>query len=769
MTQVGYLDLINSPKTGNDSFDDDSPVMETGGSGSAIVYSNNKMSVGSSHTCAILDDGGIKCWGHSRGTPASANNHLDAPPSTSIDLGAGRTAVAVDASYWVTCVILDNGELVCWGWNSNGQLGNGQNGNANCCEFDNTTEAIDLGPGRTAVAVDTGGHHTCAILDNGELKCWGRDHHGQLGDSGGNTDLNTPPSNAIDLGSGRTAVAVSAGDEHTCAILDNGDLKCWGRDHSGQLGTPGSDVGLSSPQSTPIDFGPGRTAIAVSAGSSHTCAILDNGELKCWGSDNYGQLGRGIAAPYAEGGAWQSISIHEPPSTAVDLGLGRTAVAVAAGSYNTCAILDNGEAKCWGHDRYGQLGIGGGDYYEYESSPPSTPIDFGPGRTAVAIDNDYGHTCAILDNGDLNCWGKDHVGQLGNGAGTTDQGSPVSVSGGDTWDTTRTASSGSGSSNTLTPSVEGADLIIDEAMDDITFQYNASGVSGSGSGSNAGTYNGNGTAWMVENIAPAGTSSFPNRLTAVGNTLFFIANNGQNGYELWKSNGTSSGTVMVKDIYSQQAYSNPNYLTEMGGTLYFSAMDTTNNGHQLWKSDGTESGTVMVTAINSGGTANPGIHTDGFVVMNNNLYFSASDGTNGVELWKSDGTASGTVMVKDINPGSGESFSYTPAVKPVVMNNELYFQAKDGTSGFELWKSDGTASGTVMVKDIYSGSYNGNPSSLTVVGNTLYFSANDGINGVELWKSDGTASGTVMVKDIYSGGNSHSGNPYFFTVVDNTL
>ena len=227
---------------------------------------------------------------------------------------------------------------------------------------------------------------------------------------------------------------------------------------------------------------------------------------------------------------------------------------------------------------------------------------------------------------------------------------------------------------------------------------------------------------------------------------------------------------MVKNINSgsgSQASSNPNYLTEMGNTLYFSAMDTTNNGHQLWKSDGTASGTVMVTAINSGGTANPGIHTDGLVVMNNNLYFSANDGTNGVELWKSDGTASGTVMVKDINPGSGESFSYTPAVKPVVMNNELYFQAKDGTNGFELWKSDGTASGTVMVKDIQSGSNSGSPSSLTVVGNTLYFRADDGTNGAELWKSDGTASGTVMVKDIHSGGSGGSLN--YLTAVGNTL
>ena len=289
-------------------------------------------------------------------------------------------------------------------------------------------------------------------------------------------------------------------------------------------------------------------------------------------------------------------------------------------------------------------------------------------------------------------------------------------------------------------------------MTPITFQYNSSAASGSGSGSgsgsNSGTYNGNGTAWMVKNIANAATGSSPNRLTAVGNTLFFKADNGQNGFELWKSNGTSSGTVMVKEIRGGQASSHPNHLTEMGGTLYLSAIDTS-NGAQLWKSDGTASGTVMVTLINSGGTAKPGFHTDGFVVMNNNLYFSANDGSNGEELWKSDGTASGTVMVKDIRSGSAGSFSSESCCKPVVMNNELYFSASDGT-GYELWKSDGTANGTIMVKNINNINGGSNPSALTAVGNTLYFIANDVTNGNELWKSDGTASGTMMVKDINS-------------------
>ena len=251
MTQVGYLDLINSPRTGNDSFDDDSSVMETGGSGSAIVYANNKLSTGERHTCAILDNGDVKCWGWDQygqlgdGGPTwtSTNpTNTDAPSSTAIDLGTGRTAVALSSGTQHTCAILDNGDLKCWGRDVGGQLGDGGPiwtvSNPTDINAPSTT-AIDLGTGRTAVAMGTGGAHTCAILDNTDLKCWGWDINGQLGDGGSNTNTNTPPTTAIDLGTGRTAVAVGGGGYYTCALLDNGDVKCWGSDEYGQLGDGG--------------------------------------------------------------------------------------------------------------------------------------------------------------------------------------------------------------------------------------------------------------------------------------------------------------------------------------------------------------------------------------------------------------------------------------------------------------------------------------------------------------------------------------------------
>ena len=198
--------------------------------------------------------------------------------------GSIFTDTTLSSGYYHTCAILDNGDLKCWGRDSNGQLGNGgSNTNLNAP----SSTAINLGTGRTAVAVSTGAYHTCAILDNGDLKCWGWGARGQLG-HGATTSLNSPPSTAINLGTGRTAVAVTAGADHTCAILDNGDLKCWGSDSNGQLGDGGSNANRNSPPSAPINLGTGRTAIAVSATDDTTCAILDNGDLKCWGNNNKG-------------------------------------------------------------------------------------------------------------------------------------------------------------------------------------------------------------------------------------------------------------------------------------------------------------------------------------------------------------------------------------------------------------------------------------------------------------------------------------------------
>jgi ELWxxDGT repeat protein len=203
-----------------------------------------------------------------------------------------------------------------------------------------------------------------------------------------------------------------------------------------------------------------------------------------------------------------------------------------------------------------------------------------------------------------------------------------------------------------------------------------------------------------------------------------------NGNELWKSDGTAAGSVMVADIRPGSGSSNPSILTNVGGTLFFTADDGL-HGSELWKSDGTTAGTALINDINVGNTgSNPADLTN----VNGTLLFTADDGTHGREVWKSDGSPAGTVIVRDIAPGNTTSrpSSLTSA------NGKLYFSATDGKHGQELWRSDGTVDGTVMVADINPGSADslvggvGLP-NMAVVDGSLYFAADDGAHGRELW------------------------------------
>src|SRR5262245_55994180 len=247
---------------------------------------------------------------------------------------------------------------------------------------------------------------------------------------------------------------------------------------------------------------------------------------------------------------------------------------------------------------------------------------------------------------------------------------------------------------------------------------------------------------------PAVGTQFPRAIVNVNGTLFFVAYDFTHGAELWKSDGTEAGTVLVKDIYPGQVGSYPAFLTDVNGTLFFVAEDPT-HGRELWMSDGTEAGTVLVKDITPGpGSAFPVRYHGSLTAVGKTLFFAADDGVHGEELWKSNGTAAGTVLVKDINRGVKGSrllFGMEPMVE---VNGTLYFAADDGVHGRELWKSDGTGAGTVLVKDLAPGVKDSDPSSLVNVNGTLFFAARDRIHR-KLWKTDGTAGGTVPVKEFF--------------------
>ncbi len=275
---------------------------------------------------------------------------------------------------------------------------------------------------------------------------------------------------------------------------------------------------------------------------------------------------------------------------------------------------------------------------------------------------------------------------------------------------------------------------------------------------------------LVADVNPGPGSSFSNvdssrNPVAVGGYLFFAASDGISGQELWKTDGTAEGTVQVADINSGAKGSYPNSFTVVDEKLYFLARDGISS-NELWKTDGTSAGTVRVSEIPSGydsnhivvhdirlflGTINLNIASfTNPAVIANTLFFVANDGISGFELWRSDGTPEGTILVKDIflGPNGGNPRYLT------VVNDKILFRANDGIHGYELWVSDGTDGGTYMVKDINQGSGSGVdfPGQMHVIGNKVYFKAVRGSRGSgyvpEIWESDGTEAGTKQIVKI---------------------
>ena len=351
------------------------------------------IAAGSSHTCAVLIDGTVKCWGVNGSGQLGDGTwaHKQTPTNVS---GLSSRATAIECGYYHTCAILDTGGVQCWGYNVFGQLGDGTRSDRNT-----PVDVSGLSSGVTSLAI--GGNHSCALLSTGGVKCWGYNVYGQLG-NGVTAPHETTPVDVSGLQTG--VVAITAGLHHTCAVLSSGRSVCWGNNEYGQIGD-----GSLTARLTPVDVsGLSSGTTELSAGRYHTCALTNPGGILCWGHNEYGQLGNGTNTD-------SSIPVNTSSLSA-------GASAIKAGQHHNCALMNSGDIKCWGHNNYGQLGDG-------NSTDSTTPVDLlGLSSTATFITAGRYHTCALLGTGGVMCWGDNMNGQLGNGT-TTRPRVPVDVYG----------------------------------------------------------------------------------------------------------------------------------------------------------------------------------------------------------------------------------------------------------------------------------------------------------------------------------------------------
>jgi alpha-tubulin suppressor-like RCC1 family protein len=317
-------------------------------------------------TCVILDDDTVKCWGAGGILGAGDyDNRGDDPDEMGdnlkpVDLGTGKKPLKVSLGAEHICVVLTDLSAKCWGWNAWYQLGVLPEDEAigrEPGELGDNLPAIDFGD-RTVQQIVPGAMHTCGLTFDGEVRCWGYAPglgNYELGSWG--QAVSALPANS--LGTGRTAKLISAGYTHSCAILDDDSLKCWGFSNAGELGGDGSygypsgsteDMGDALPV---VDLGSGRHAVDVqSGGDQHTCALLDDGHLKCWGLNTLARLGSGDGKAY--GSLPEDMGDNLP---IVRLG-GDDRVKQFSTCVHGCALLETGQVKCWGWNYYGELGQG---------------------------------------------------------------------------------------------------------------------------------------------------------------------------------------------------------------------------------------------------------------------------------------------------------------------------------------------------------------------------------------------------------------------------
>jgi alpha-tubulin suppressor-like RCC1 family protein len=386
-----------------------------------------QLSLGGGHTCVLWSTGRISCWGTNfHGQLGRGDTEIigdDEPIAPLADITLGGVAVSMSSDAEFNCALMSTGVVRCWGSNVDsdrcdptrlaGQLGYP---NQDCIGDDELPSAAgNVQIGGTALRVATGAYHACAQLSASGIRCWGKGEYGQLGlgDTRNIGDHERPDTVGLVpvTSSGESVRTIVAGQEHTCILLESGQVRCWGSGQFGQLGYGDTEsIGDDEPARA-VDVALGAAATQLVAGAYHNCALLATGEVRCWGRGHEGRLGLGqVVLPTDP----THVGDDEVPADVPPVDVGGQVLTMAAGFAHTCVVLVGGDVRCWGKGDYGQLGNARMDVIGDDETPASLPpVDIGVPITQIATG--FSHTCALSSAGQVFCWGFNGRGQLGHG------------------------------------------------------------------------------------------------------------------------------------------------------------------------------------------------------------------------------------------------------------------------------------------------------------------------------------------------------------------
>ena len=331
------------------------------------------------HTCALLSSGGIKCWGDNK--DGQLGNGTTTNSSTPVSVSGITNATTVTAGLNYSCSALVDGAVKCWGNDKKGQLGDGGSKSQ-------TTPVSVSGLTNVLGVTAVGEFHACALELEEVVSCWGANESGQAP--------------ALVEGLGGTAVSVGGGSGFTCVLLASGHIECFGDNFFGELGD-----GTTTESATPVSVSGISNATTLSAGGGGSaCASLSNGEIKCWGANEMGELGNGTTTN---------------STTPVSVSGITSAAEVSAGERFACALIIEGSVECWGDNEQGQLGDG-------STASSTTPVSVSGISDAIALAASGSHACVRLADDSVRCWGANEFGQIGDGT-TVGSTTPVAVSG----------------------------------------------------------------------------------------------------------------------------------------------------------------------------------------------------------------------------------------------------------------------------------------------------------------------------------------------------